>query len=186
MKSWPADQWFMPNPSLVDKIRKLRILVLDVDGVLTDGTILRLADGTEARKFSVYDGHGLGLLKSEGWVLAAVSREPSMITKSRLEKLNFDEIHIGIEDKGSTIVEMLNRLGIKREHAAFFGDDLPDISAFENVGIRVAPNGAHPVVEDAADIVTISRGGYGAVREICEIFRACHGKGPYVGAHTQQ
>ena len=127
---WPSD-WVRPSAELVARLSRLDMLLLDVDGVLTDGTVLRGADGTEARRFSVIDGHGLGMLRDDGMIVGVVSREDSAITRARMEKLRMPEIHVGANDKAVVVADIRARRGLGEGTIAFVGDDLPDMAAFK-------------------------------------------------------
>ena len=107
MVDWPSE-WAPLSQEISDKLSKLKMVIFDVDGVFTDGTILRDELGNEQRRFSVLDGHGISRLKDIGILVGVVSREPSEITKSRMEKLKIDEIHVGSKDKSVTLKEILN------------------------------------------------------------------------------
>ncbi len=157
------------SEDLVKRIKKLKCILFDVDGVLTDGTIYRMSDGTECRRFSVIDGHGISMLRECGIIVGVVSREDSSIIKDRMEKLKLDEIHIGAKDKSVVLNEIRKRRGIPEGGLAFMGDDLPDLDAFDVCDLRISLTSGHQRVIDAADIVMEKSGGRGAVRDLCEI-----------------
>lgn len=157
------------SEDMADRIKKIRCILFDVDGVLTDGTVLRFSDGTEARKFSVIDGHGISMLRERGIIVGVVSREDSAIIKDRMEKLSLDEIHIGAMDKSAIVNEIRERRGIPEGGLAFMGDDLPDLEAFEVSDLRISLSSGHQRVIEVADIVIEGSGGRGAVRDLCEI-----------------
>jgi 3-deoxy-D-manno-octulosonate 8-phosphate phosphatase (KDO 8-P phosphatase) len=169
---WPTE-WNRPSAAVMKRMEKIQCVLFDVDGVFTDGTILRDGDGVEQRRFSVIDGHGTALLREAGLLVGVVSREPSEITRSRMEKLQMAELHVGATDKSSVLREIKARHGFSSDQIAFMGDDLPDLAAFEEVGLCLSPANAQPQVKRAADWVSRSRGGEGAVREACEVLLAC-------------
>jgi 3-deoxy-D-manno-octulosonate 8-phosphate phosphatase (KDO 8-P phosphatase) len=175
--TWPSD-WCRPSPEAIARLADIEMLLLDVDGVLTDGTVLRGADGSEARRFSVIDGHGIGMLRDDGMILGVVSREPSEITRGRMEKLRMAEIHVGASDKAVVVADIRTRHNLGAGAIAFMGDDLPDLAAFAEADLCIAPSNAHPAVKAAADVVLCRRGGHEAVRELAEIIRAAKGLGP--------
>ena len=175
--TWPSD-WCRPTPEVIARLAGLEMLLLDVDGVLTDGTVLRGADGSEARRFSVIDGHGLGMLRDDGMIIGVVSREPSEITRGRMEKLRMAEIHVGASDKAVVVADIRTRHNLGAGTIAFIGDDLPDLAAFAEADLCIAPANAHPAVKAEADLVLCRRGGHEAVRELAEIIRAAKGLGP--------
>ena len=174
---WPSD-WCRPSPEVITRLAGLEMLLLDVDGVLTDGTVLRGADGSEARRFSVIDGHGLGMLRDDGMTIGVVSREASEITRGRMEKLQMPEIHVGASDKALVVADIRARHNLGPGTIAFVGDDIPDLAAFAEADFCIAPANAHPAVRAAADVVLCRRGGHEAVRELAELIRAAKGLGP--------
>ena len=151
------------------KLKRIKILLLDIDGVMTDGTILRMENGAEVRRFSVIDGHGIILLIAAGIKVGCVSREDSIITRGRMEKLGMEEIHLGIKNKRECVSEIRERLSLGKGEIAFVGDDLPDLEAFMASDLTFSPSSAHPVVRERADVVCKNSGGGGAVREVCEM-----------------
>ena len=170
--SWPTE-WKRPTAEVIEKIRKIKCILFDVDGVFTDGTILRDASNNEQRRFSVIDGHGISLLRDAGLLVGVVSREPSEITRARMEKLKMAELHVGAKDKSLILQDIKSRHGLTKEEVAFMGDDLPDLEAFNEVGLRLSPINAQPRVRYAADWVSRNQGGSGAVREACEVIISC-------------
>ena len=168
MTDWPSE-WAPLSQEVSKKLSKLKMVIFDVDGVFTDGTILRDELGNEQRRFSVLDGHGISRLRDNGILVGVVSREPSEITKSRMEKLKMDEIHVGSKDKSITLKEILTRRKLDSNFVAFMGDDIPDLAAFSEVGIKLAPANAQPQIRNQADWISNASGGNGAVREACEV-----------------
>jgi YrbI family 3-deoxy-D-manno-octulosonate 8-phosphate phosphatase len=168
MTNWP-NEWAPLSNEVLTKLSKLKMIIFDVDGVFTDGTILRDELGNEQRRFSVLDGHGISRLRDFGLIVGVVSREPSEITKSRMEKLKMDEIHVGSKDKSVTVKEILTRRNLDVNSVAFMGDDIPDLAAFSEVGIKLAPSNAQPQIRNKADWISNASGGNGAVREACEV-----------------
>ncbi len=171
---WPTD-WKRPSLDTAKKMGQIKCVLFDVDGVFTDGTILRDEAGVEQRRFSVIDGHGIQLLREAGILLGVVSRESSEVTRARMEKLKISELHIGALDKALIVQEIRTRHGLKESEVGFMGDDLPDLEAFSEVGLRLAPCNAQPRVRSAADWVSRSAGGSGAVREAVEVILSCRG-----------
>lgn len=178
---WPGE-WVRPSAVQLERLSRVEMLLTDVDGVLTDARIERTADGAETRRFSVYDGHGLVTIHAEGWMIGAVSRENSEITRGRMEKFRMEEIHVGALDKAETIRDIRTRRELGEGTIVFVGDDVPDLAAFSMADFTFAPSTAHPIVRKAADIVCRQPGGDGAIREVCEILRAAKGIGPFADA----
>lgn len=147
---------------------KIALLVLDVDGVLTDGTIFMGPDGFELKQFSVLDGLGLACVKKAGVKLAVISGRHSAATTSRVTELNFDFVIQGRKDKMAALKELMDQLRLSPENICYMGDDVIDVAAIKLAGIGVAVmNGVGEAVQ-AADWVTTKSGGRGAVREVCD------------------
>ena len=145
-----------------------RLLVLDVDGVLTDNTLWIPEEGREMKAFHVPDGAGLRWLLEEGVEVAWISGRASEVTRKRAAELGIDEVHTGIRDKATCLQELLERLSISAADTVYIGDDLIDLPPMALVGTAVAVADAQPVVLEMAAHVTRNRGGHGAVREVCE------------------
>ncbi len=144
------------------------LLLCDVDGVLTDGTLWYGPDGEELKRFDVKDGLGLKRLMRAGIEVAIVSGRRCRALETRLLELGVRHVHLGVSDKASVVRGIQKELGIGRDQTAAVGDDLPDLDMFALAALRVAPADAVREVRDAADIVLDSPGGRGAVRELAE------------------
>ncbi len=151
---------------------RIRLFAMDVDGVLTDGTVHISSDGTEAKAFSILDGHGLRRLAREGVATAWISGRASAATTARARELAIPHVIQGPVEKLSSLRELAGRLGLGPAECAYMGDDEIDVAALQWAGISVAPPGAMPVALAAADVVTRRAGGQGAVREVCELLLA--------------
>ena len=154
-----------PAPKL---LKKIRALVLDVDGVLTDGGMYYGPDGEGLKRFNVKDGMGLRLVLEAGIAVALISGESSEILRRRAEKLKIDNVFIGVEDKLKTLQIFLATRKIGLDETAYVGDDVNDLPALEKVGLPIAVSDAVPSVRKAASWVTSRRGGDAAVREVCD------------------
>ena len=150
-------------------LAKVKALVLDVDGVLTDGRIFCTASGESARIFYVPDGIGIRMLKKAGIRCAAITGSSSDSVRRRLEHLKFDAIIADCVDKGPALDKLAADWQLGCEQVAYMGDDLVDIAPMVAAGVAAAPAGAHPAVLAAAALVTRAGGGAGAVRELCEM-----------------
>ena len=150
----------------------IRLFAMDVDGVLTDGTVQIAADGTEAKSFSIRDGFGLRQLDRAGIHSAWVSGRPSEATAIRAEELRIPHLVQGRLDKLVVLQELAARLGLNASQCAYMGDDTIDVPAIEWAGIGIAPPEAMSAALAAADFVTQRPAGHGAVREICELLLA--------------
>ena len=148
---------------------RVKALLLDVDGVLTDGSVEFDSEGRTAARFDIKDGAGLVRLHRTGCLIGVVSGRRAPESEIRLRSLGIEEIHLAVEDKGAAVRGILDRHGVHRKEACFVGDDLPDLAAFAEVGFPVAVADAVKTVRDAASYVTSKRGGHGAVREVCDL-----------------
>jgi 3-deoxy-D-manno-octulosonate 8-phosphate phosphatase (KDO 8-P phosphatase) len=157
---------------LLDRARRIRLLVLDVDGVLTDGRLHISASGEEVKIFHVRDGSGLVALQRAGVAVAIISGRASPAVTRRASELGIAHVHQGIGDKGAALDALCLELGVARHELACVGDDTPDLPMFDRAGIAVAVADAHPAAAARADWVTQARGGRGAVREICDLLLA--------------
>ena len=146
----------------------IRLFAMDVDGVLTDGTVQISSDGTESKGFSILDGMGLRLLDRAGILTAWISGRPSAATTARATELKIPHLIQGRIDKRVALEELAAKLGLTAEQCAYMGDDQIDATAIAWAGIGIAPAEAMPAALAVADYVTHRPAGRGAVREICE------------------
>jgi len=146
----------------------IKLLALDVDGVLTDGSLVLHDDGSESKVFNTLDGHGLRMWKRAGLKVAFLSGRPSKPTNRRAEQLGVDYCFTDCYDKLPKLKEILDRENLSAECVAYIGDDLPDLPAIIFAGFGVAVANAADEVKTYADYVTTTPGGSGAVREVIE------------------
>jgi len=146
----------------------IRLLVLDVDGVLTDGRLRYGPDGEHVKVFHVHDGHGIRALAAAGITVAVISGRNSAAVTRRCAELGIRELQQGVDDKGQALDALLARLGLSARDCACVGDDVPDLPMFERVGLAIAVADAHPDARRAAHRRTRLAGGAGAVREVCD------------------
>lgn len=156
----------------------IRLLLLDVDGVLTDGGLFYGADGEVLKRFDVRDGLGLKLLAAAGVTVAVVSGRDSPALRRRLAELGIAEVHAAAADKGAVARAIQARLGIAAAATAAMGDDLPDLALFAHAAMRIAPADAEPELRQAATLVTARAGGHGAVRDAARAILAANGAAP--------
>ncbi|MBW1722494.1 MAG: HAD-IIIA family hydrolase [Deltaproteobacteria bacterium] len=154
----------------------VRLLVLDVDGVLTDGRIVLDDRGVETKYFHVRDGQGLKLLQDSGIQVVLITGRRSEVVGHRARELGIDEVHQGVGDKVALLLQIIRRKGIEKEEVCVVGDDLPDLPMFQVAGMSVAVSDAAPELREHATMVTKNRGGRGAVREVCELILKAQGK----------
>jgi 3-deoxy-D-manno-octulosonate 8-phosphate phosphatase (KDO 8-P phosphatase) len=147
---------------------RVAMLLLDVDGTLTDGGLYYLSDGGLAVRFHVRDGLGIALARRAGLVVGLVSGRDAPQVRARAAELQLDEVHLGIRDKKAVLEEICARRGLDPATVCFVGDDLVDVPAMELCGLAVAVADAMPGVRAAAHWVTESPGGNGAVREVVD------------------
>lgn len=156
----------------VARLARVRLLCLDVDGVLTDGHLYWVGDGSWSQRFSVRDGYGIKLLQEVGVHIAVISGGDVQSGRDRCASLGIVHAHFGIDDKVATFRSIAAGLGIDAEETAFCGDELVDVPLLRVVGFAATVPDAVDEVQDAAHYVTRRPGGNGAVRELCDLIRA--------------
>ena len=154
---------------------KLRLVIFDVDGVLTDGRLYFTPDGQEFKGFHARDGHGIKLLQSTGVETAVISGRSSPAVGLRMESLGIRHVYQGRQDKREAFEELLAALALAPEQAAHVGDDLLDLPLMRRVGLAVAVADAHPGVREHAHWITALPGGAGAAREVCDLVMEAQG-----------
>ena len=163
------------HASLDKMVKRVRLLVLDVDGVMTDGSIW-LSGGDEFKRFHVKDGAAIKYLQRAGIAVAIITGRQSEAVSRRAGELNIHECLQGCLKKLPHYLELLARLGLKEEETACMGDDLPDLPLFNHCCLKIATSDAAVEVRERADIVTAMPGGNGAIREAAEILLKGQGK----------
>lgn len=153
---------------LLPRLQKIKLVLLDVDGVLTDGGIIYQADGSEIKVFNVKDGLGLRMLMDCGIRVGIVTGRRCAALTHRLADLGIDLVFDGLTSKSKVLATVCANARMPAEAIAYMGDDLPDLVLLEQAGLAVATADAHAMVRDAAHFVTAAAGGKGAVRELCE------------------
>lgn len=156
-------------------VQGIKVLFLDVDGVLTDGGLLISEQGENLKRFHTLDGHGIKLLQRCGVAVAVVTGRDSPALRLRLGQLGIVHVHYGTEDKRPAAQQTLDTLGLDWSQAAGMGDDWPDLPVLKKCALAVAPPQAHPEVLAAAHWVTTRAGGQGAVREVCDLLLTASG-----------
>lgn len=165
---WPAE--------LMEKAAAIRLLALDVDGIMTDGKLFFSASGDELKGFNILDGLGIKQVMAAGIDVAVITGRRSPLTEKRMSDLGIPHLMQGREDKKIALEELAGRLGFSPQQIAYMGDDLPDLPAilYSGLGITV-PNG-YWLVRQHADLCTMAAGGGGAVREACELLLSASGQ----------
>jgi 3-deoxy-D-manno-octulosonate 8-phosphate phosphatase (KDO 8-P phosphatase) len=155
--------------ALVAKLRRIRMLLLDVDGVMTDGGLYYSADGVEMKRFHAHDGYGIVLARRHGLKLGIISGRSTPAVDARAAALKIEDVIQGTEDKVTAMRSLQQKYGFADEEFAFVGDELFDIPLLQTVGFAAAPRNARPEVKKVVDYVTAVCGGDGAVREVVEL-----------------
>lgn len=155
--------------AVFDKAKNIKLFVCDIDGVFSDGRIYLGNDGEELKAFHTKDGYGIKALGTSGVDVAVITGRQSNIVQTRMTALNVKHIIQGEENKLPALKTLLKTYNLTAEQVAYIGDDMPDYECMEYVGLSIAVNDAHPAILTLADHVTTIRGGFGAVREICDI-----------------
>jgi 3-deoxy-D-manno-octulosonate 8-phosphate phosphatase (KDO 8-P phosphatase) len=160
----------------VEKAKKLKLLILDVDGVLTDGKLFFDNQGNEYKSFHARDGHGIKLLRQTGVEVAVISGRKSNSVALRMKNLGIEHVYQGHEDKLAAFNEIIGKIGITTEQAAHVGDDVLDLPIMTRVGLAIAVADANFAVKQRADWCTALPGGHGAVREVCDFIMQAQGR----------
>lgn len=162
--------------NLIEKAKKIKCLVCDVDGVLTDGLLYLDNHGNELKAFNVQDGMGLKLLMAADIEVAVITTARNEVIDHRMKQLGITNYFKGQVDKREAFAQLQSRLGFTNEEFAYVGDDLPDLPLIQQVGFGVAVSNAVSQVKEVADWHTTPPGGRGAVRELCEFILNAQGK----------
>lgn len=163
------------DPTLVEPLRQVRLLALDVDGVLSDGQLYFDSEGVEIKAFSVLDGHGLKLAKRFGIEVALITGRSSPMVARRAAALGIRHLFQGVERKLPVLRELCRQLDITLDQVAYCGDDMPDLAAMRHSAVGISVPNAPDYIQQHADWVTRRAGGQGAVREICDALLRAQG-----------
>ena len=172
--------------SLKARVQKLKLLLMDVDGVLTDGRLYYTEEGERIKVFNVHDGLGIKLLQRAGISTGVISGRESEALRNRLLELGIEEIYMGKFQKDGVLEEIMRKKDLSPEEIGFVGDDLVDIPVLKKVGFPVAVRNAPEIVKSHAVYITLREGGMGVVREVVELIlrlRGDYGRlvGKYLG-----
>lgn len=149
-------------------INKIKLIVLDVDGVLTDGSLYIGTEGSEYKKFNVKDGMGISLARQANIQFAIITGRNSNVVDIRARELKIDFVYQGIDNKIEVLHTLMSSLNLSKDQVCYMGDDINDLSVMNSVGIFFAPNDAVEFVKKNANYITNANGGHGAVREMVE------------------
>ncbi len=169
----------LETPDIQARLKKIKLLILDVDGVMTDGRVFWLEGHGWTRHFHVKDGYGLKILMKAGIQIAVISGGDSKDVRTRMEFLKIPYVFLGDEDKLKALDKIVESTGLSLDQMAFMGDDLFDIPVLERVGFSATVPHATDPVKERVHFVTETPGGWGAVREIADAIRKAQGFGPY-------
>lgn len=175
-----ASSKLLETPDLQARLKKIKILILDVDGVMTDGRVFWLEGHGWTRYFHTKDGYGLKLLMKTGIQVAVISGGDSEDVRTRMSFLKIQHVFLGDEDKLTALNKIITATGFTTEQMAFMGDELFDIPVIEKVGFSATVPHAVEAVKARSHFVTESAGGWGAVREIADAIRKAQNLGPYL------
>jgi 3-deoxy-D-manno-octulosonate 8-phosphate phosphatase (KDO 8-P phosphatase) len=164
------------DPAVLARAASLRLLILDVDGVLTDGELFYGVDGESVKRFNVLDGHGIKLLQEAGVAVAIISARKSPIVARRAADLGIAHLFQGVHDKLSAFNALLAQTGLAADECGFIGDDVIDLPVLSRVGFAASVAQGHPEVRARVHYVTQAGGGQGAVRELCDLILRAQGK----------
>lgn len=161
--------------SLAERIKPLRLVAFDVDGVLTDGGLYLSDSGEEFKRFNSLDGHGLKMLRNSGIELAIITGRTSRCVEMRAKNLGITRVYQGVEDKLAAMQSLLADMKLAPEQAAFMGDDVVDLPVMRRVGLALSVPAAPQIVRDHAHYISQRNAGHGAVREVCELILGAQG-----------
>lgn len=157
-------------PQAWERAGAVKLLVLDVDGVLTNGQVFIGETGKESMKtFDIQDGLGIKLLEKIGIPTAIITGRSSKMVLARCDELGIKHVHMGVENKAAALEKILQSLGLHSSDCAVMGDDWPDFQMMKSAGLRICPAQGHDAVKESAHFVTTRSGGNGAVREVCDL-----------------
>ena len=171
--------------SVQEKLKKIKMLMLDIDGVMTDGRIIMDDEGRELKNFNVRDGHGLKVMQRYGIKVAIITGRQSNLVKHRAKDLDITDVYQKVFNKKEVFEKILKKHKLSPEETAFIGDDIVDIPVLKRVGFSVAVADAVDVVKKQVDYITSHKGGKGAVREVCEMILKAQEKWPEIAARYE-
>lgn len=160
---------------ILNLAKKIKLVIFDVDGVLTDGSLFFGDDGQEYKAFYSRDGLGIKLLQRTGVEVGIITARDSQLVNHRMENLGIEHLYQGRLDKISAYQEMIAKLNVSPEQTAYAGDDVVDLPVMKKVGLAIAVQDAHPFVKKHAHWITEHNGGRGAARDICELIMEAQG-----------
>ncbi|MDZ4200561.1 MAG: HAD hydrolase family protein [Gallionella sp.] len=160
---------------MTSRAKLIRLMAFDVDGVMTDGGLYLSDSGEEFKRFNSLDGHGIKMLRASGVEIAIITGRTSRCVELRAQNLGIAHVYQGVERKLDAMVDLLNKLKLSRDAAAYMGDDVVDLCVMRHVGMAISVPESPQLVRENSDYVTQRSGGHGAVREACELIMSAQG-----------
>ena len=160
---------------LLSRAKLVRLIAFDVDSVMTDGGLYYSDSGEEFKRFNSLDGHGLKMLRASGVEVAIITGRASRCVEARAKNLGIAHVYQGVENKLEAMSDLLNKLKLTRDAAAYMGDDVVDLGVMRHVGLSISVPESPQLVREHSDYVTQRSGGHGAVREACELIMSAQG-----------
>lgn len=160
---------------LTSRAKLVRLIAFDVDGVMTDGGLYFSDSGEEFKRFNSLDGHGLKMLRASGVEIAIITGRTSRCVTARAQNLGITHVYQGVEHKLEAMIDLLKKLGLSRDAAAYMGDDVVDLTVMRHVGLSISVPESPQLVREHSNYVTRRSGGHGAVREACELIMSAQG-----------
>jgi 3-deoxy-D-manno-octulosonate 8-phosphate phosphatase (KDO 8-P phosphatase) len=160
---------------ILERASRIRLLIFDVDGVLTDGSLFLGDDGQEYKAFNSRDGHGIKMLQKHGVTVAIITGRTSKVVEHRMANLGVTHIYQGKLEKLPAFEELIKEVGVSADQTAYVGDDVVDLPVMRKVGLAIAVQDAHPMVVRHSHWQTPTAGGRGAARDVCEMLMEAHG-----------
>lgn len=160
---------------ILERAKKTELVIFDVDGVMTDGSLFFGDDGQEYKAFNSFDGHGMRMLLESGLQAAIITGRKSEVVKHRMQDLGVTLLYQGYRDKRPAFRSLLEEVDLTADHVAYVGDDVVDLPIMSQVGFAIAVQNAHPYVKQHSHWITDREGGKGAVRDVCELMLEARG-----------
>ena len=160
---------------ILEKLSEIRLIIFDVDGVLTDGSLFFGDDGQEYKAFNSRDGHGMKMLQQSGVEIAIITGRTSQVVEHRMKNLGIQRVYQGCLEKLPAFEALLKEVGLNPEQVAYVGDDVVDLPVMTKVGMAIAVQDAHELVKQHAHWTTPHGGGRGAARDVCELIMKAQG-----------
>lgn len=160
---------------LIEKAKKIKLLILDVDGVLTDNRLVYSDDGIESKSFYTRDGHGMVMLQKSAVDIGIITGRKSQLVTNRMRDLKVKHVYQGVPDKLPTFSKLVEELSLEMDEIGYVGDDILDLPILMRVGLSVTPSDGDDEVKPRVDYISKYEGGRGCVREVCEIIMRSQG-----------